>query len=104
MLERQISYIKGALIITSRDLKKQAIDQKELIKVLVLANKTVIVKLVQYRFKLKKEDKLRVDLKHPAYYTLLQIICVEDMCNIHRVPKDKHWKYPRKMYWALNKK
>jgi len=30
-----------------------------------------MVRLTRYRFKLKDEDKLRVNLKHIAYYILL---------------------------------
>jgi len=49
-----------------------------------------VVRLTRYRFKLKDKDKLRVNLKHAAYYTLLWIAYVDNMYNMHRAPKDKN--------------
>jgi len=63
-----------------------------------------VVRLIRYRFKLKNKDKLRVNLKHIAYYTLLWIACVDNICNIHRVLKDKNQKYLIRMYWAPEEK
>jgi len=63
-----------------------------------------VVRLTRYRFKLKDKDKLRVNLKHVVYYTLLWIACVDNMCNMYRVPKDNNWKYPVRIYWALEEK
>ena len=57
-----------------------------------------MVRLTRYRFKLKDKDKLRVNLKNAAYYTLLWIACVDNMCNMHRAPKDKNRKYPVRIY------
>jgi len=47
MSKRQIGYIKGALIIILKDLKEQAIDWKEMIRILVLVNKIVTFRLTQ---------------------------------------------------------
>ena len=104
MLERQISYIKEALIIIFKNLEEQAIDQREIIQVLVLVNKTAEFKLTRERFKLKNKDKLRVNLKYPAYYILVQIIYMDNMYNIYKTPKDKYYKYPMRIYWTINKK
>jgi len=49
-----------------------------------------VVRLTKYRFKLKDKDKLRVNPKYIAYYILLWIAYVDNMCNIHRAPKDKN--------------
>ena len=57
-----------------------------------------MVRLTRYRFKLKGEDKLRVNLKYIVYYTLSWIAYVDDIYNIHRAPKDKNWKYPVRIY------
>ena len=46
ILEKQIEHIKGALIITLKNLKEQAVDQKEIIQILVLANSTVMFRLL----------------------------------------------------------
>jgi len=63
-----------------------------------------VVRLTRYRFKLKDKDKLRVNLKHIAHYTLLWIACVDNMCNIYRVLKDKNRKYLVRIYWAPKEK
>ena len=63
-----------------------------------------MVRLTRYRFKLKDKDKLRVNLKHIAYYILSWIACVDNTCNIHRALKDKNRKYPVRIYWALEEK
>jgi len=63
-----------------------------------------VVRLTRYRFKLKNKNELRVNLKHIAYYTLLWIAYVDNICNIYRVPKDKNRKYLARMYWALEEK
>jgi len=52
-----------------------------------------VVRLTRYRFKLKDENKPRVNLKHTAHYILLWIAYVDNTCNIYRAPKDKNWKY-----------
>ena len=63
-----------------------------------------MVKLTRYRFKLKNKDKLRVNLSHLVHYTLLWIAYMDNVCNIHRAPKDKNWKYLVRIYWALKEK
>ena len=63
-----------------------------------------MVRSTRYRFKLKDKNKLRVNLKNAAHYTLLWIACVDDICNIYRAPKDKNWKYLARIYWALEEK
>jgi len=57
-----------------------------------------VVRLTKYRFKLKDKDKLRVNLKHIAYYTLSWIAYMDNIYNIHRAPKDKNQKYPVRIY------
>ena len=99
-----MSYIKGVLIIILRNLKEGSRDQRSKQQVLVPIVEIPVVRLTRYRFKLKDKDKLRVNLKHTAYYTLLWIACIEDTCNIYRAPKDKNWKYPVRIYQALEKK
>ena len=63
-----------------------------------------MVRLTRYRFKLKSKNKLRVNLRYVAYYTLLWIACIEDIYNIYKVLKDKNQKYLVKIYWALKEK
>ena len=53
-----------------------------------------------YKFKTTKENKLRVNLKYPAHYTLLWTAYVNDIYNIYLAPKKKHQKYFTRIYWS----
>jgi len=57
-----------------------------------------VVRLTRYRFKLKDKDKLRVNLKHLAYYILSQIAYIDNTYNMYRAPKDKNQKYLVRIY------
>jgi len=57
-----------------------------------------VVRLTRYRFKLKDKDKLRVNLKHIAYYTLLWIAYIDNIYNIHRALKYRNRKYLVRIY------
>ena len=57
-----------------------------------------------HKFKLELKDKPKVNLKHPAHYTLLWITCVDNHCNLHHVLKAKIGRYPRRMEWDNSKK
>ena len=56
------------------------------------------------KFKLKLEDKPKINLKHLVYYTLLWIACVKDHCNLYYVLKTKISKYPKRMEWNNSKR
>ena len=62
--KKAINHIKGALIITLKELKKQLENQRSNKYILVLANQVTIQRAINQRFKLKDKDKLRVDLQH----------------------------------------
>ena len=72
-----------------RNLEEGFRDQRSERQVLVPIEERPTVRLARQRFKLKSKDKLRVNLSHLAYYTLLQIAYVDDICNIYRALKDK---------------
>jgi hypothetical protein len=57
-----------------------------------------VFRILRERFKLKGKDKLRVDLKHLAYYTLAWIVYIDDICEIYKVLKVKNKKYLARMY------
>ena len=57
-----------------------------------------------YKFKLKLENKLKIDLKHLAHYTLLWIACVDNHCNLYYILKAKIGRYPKRMEWNNSKK
>ena len=52
------------------------------------------------QFKITKDDKFKVNLKHLAHYILLWIACVDNLCNIYFVLKKKQQRYPIRMYWS----
>ena len=60
-------------------------------------------RLLRQRFKLKNKDKLRVNLKHPAYYILVQIIYIDNQYNIYKALKAKNKKYLVRIYQILDK-
>ena len=52
---------------------------------------------------MQEDNKLRVNLKHLVYYTLLWIACIDDYCDIHKTPKVRNYKYLVRMYWIPSK-
>ena len=41
------------------------------------------------QFKITKNNKFKINLKHLAHYTLLQIVYVDNLYNIYLIPKKK---------------
>ena len=103
IIEKRISYIKGVLIITSKDLEEGLIDQRSDKQIIILVNKELIFRSLRQRFKLKEKDKLRVNLKHLAYYILVQIIYIDNQYNIYKALKAKNRKYLVRIYQTLDK-
>ena len=93
IIEKRISYIKGALIITLKDLEEGLIDQRSNKRIIILVNKGLIFRSLRQRFKLQDKDKPRVNLKHLAHYILAQIIYIDNQCDIYKAPKAKNKKY-----------
>ena len=48
---------------------------------------------------MQKDNELRVNLKHLVYYTLLQIVCVDNKYKMYKVLKVRNYKYLVRMYW-----
>jgi hypothetical protein len=97
-----MSYIKGALIMTLKDLEHQSEDWRIERRILVLAKEFAVFRLPRERFELKSEDEPRVDPKHLAHHILAWIACVDDMCEIYKAPKVKNKKYLARMHWMQN--
>ena len=76
--EKRISHIKGALIITLKDLEEGLTDQRGDKQIAILVNETVAFRLIREKFKLKDEDNLRVNLKYLVYYILVQIAYIDN--------------------------
>ena len=55
-------------------------------------------RILRKRFKLKSEDKLRVDLKHLAHYILVWIAYIDDRYKIYKALKVKNKKYLVRMH------
>ena len=102
-MEKYISHIKGALIITLKDLESGLIDQRGNKQILVLVCEVIIFRSLRQRFKLKDKDKLRVNLKYLAHYILVQIVYIDNQYNIYKVLNVKNKKYLIRIYQALNK-
>ena len=62
-----------------------------------------MLRSLRQRFKLKDKDKLRVNPKHLVYYTLVQIIYIDNQYNIYKAPKAKNKKYLVRIYQILDK-
>ena len=102
-MEKRISHIKGVLIIILKDLEEGLTEQRNNRQVLVLANKGLIFRSLRQRFKLKDKDELRVNLKYLAYYILVQIIYIDNQCDIYKALKAKKKKYLVRIYQLLDK-
>ena len=47
---------------------------------------------------MQEDNKLRVNLKYPVHYTLLQIVYIDNYYNMHRTPKERNHKYLVRIY------
>jgi len=54
-------------------------------------------------FKIQEDDKLRVDLKHLAHYTLLWIVYIDNYYKIYKALKARNYKYLVRIYWMPSK-
>ena len=68
-------------------------DQRINLEILVLAKDIVIFRLTKQRVKLKKNNKLRVNLKYLVYYILAWIIYIDNIYKIYKALKVKNKKY-----------
>ena len=103
IIEKRISYIKGALIIMLKDLEEGLMDQRSNKRIVIPVNKGLTFRSLRQRLKLKEEDKPRVNLKYLAYYILVQIIYIDNQCNIYKALKAKNKKYLVRIYQTLDK-
>ena len=51
---------------------------------------------------MQEDNKLRVNLRHLVYYTLLWIAYIDNYYNIHKALKKRNYKYPVRIYWMLS--
>ena len=94
---REIEAIKAILVNIKGNLEKQADDWRDNWEFTVNTDsQKLLLQERGCRFILEKDNKLRINLKHPAYYMLSWITCIDDYCNLHYTLKTKHSKYPKK--------
>ena len=86
-----------------KDLEKGLPDQRSNKRIIILVNKGLTSRSLRQRFKLKEEDKPRVNLKHLAYYILAWIIYIDNQYNIYKILKAKNKKYLVRIYQTLDK-
>ena len=86
-----------------KDLKNGLVDQRNNQQVIVLANNRLIFRSLRQRFKLKEENKPRVNLKYLVYYILVQIIYIDNQYNIYKALKAKNKKYLVRIYQIIDK-
>jgi len=102
---REIEAIKAILVNIKGNFEKQADNWRDNWEFTVNTDsQKLLLQKRGHRFTLKKNNKLRINLKHPVYYTLLWIVYIDDYCNLHYTPKAKHSKYPKRMNWDDSKK
>jgi len=51
---------------------------------------------------MQEDDKLRVNLKYLAHYTLSWIVYIDNYYNIYKTPKVRNYKYLVRIYWILS--
>ena len=81
-----------------KDLENRLINQRSDKQIIVLVNKGLTFRSLRQRFKFKDKDKIRVNLKHLAYYILVQIIYIDNQYNIYKALKAKNKKYLVRIY------
>ena len=82
------------------NLEEESIGQRKKWQIIILA-KDYFKKWSRNRqFKITEDDELKINLKHLVHYTLLQIACVDDLCNIYLILKKKQQRYPIRIYWS----
>ena len=72
-----------------KDLEEENTDQKKKQQITILARNYSKKWSRNKQFKITKDNKPKINLKHPAHYILLWIACVDDLCDIYLAPKKK---------------
>ena len=71
------------------NLKEESTGQKKKWQITILAKDYSKKWSRNRQFKITKDNKPRVNLKHLIHYTLLQIAYIDNLCNIHLILKKK---------------
>ena len=71
------------------DLEKESVNQRKKWQITILAKNYSEEWSRNQQFKITKDNKLKINLKHPIHYTLLQIAYVDNLYNIYLILKKK---------------
>ena len=80
------------------DLKEESAGQRKKQQITILAKDYFKKWSKNRQFKIIKNNKPKVNLKHLVHYILLQIAYVDNLYNIHLILKKKLQRYLIKMY------
>ena len=80
------------------NLEKESIKQKKKQQITIPAKDYSEKWSKNKQFKTTKNNKPKVNLKHLVHYTLLQIVYIDNLYNIHLTPKKKLQRYPTRIY------
>ena len=72
-----------------KDLEEETAGQRKKQQITILVKNYSKKWSRNQQFKITKDNKFRVDLKHLVHHTLLQIVYVDDLYNIHLILKKK---------------
>ena len=86
---RYTKYIKGALIINLDNLKEESAGWRKKQQITILVKDYSEKWSRNRQFEITEDDKLRINLKHLVYYTLLWIACVDNLYDIYLILKKK---------------
>ena len=82
------------------DLKEQVRNWRDSWQIIVpVKSKAALIMYRYQKFKLQEENKLQVDLKNLAHYTLLWIVCVDNYYKMYKMPKVKNSRFLERMDW-----
>ena len=71
------------------DLEEESAGQKKKWQITILAKDYSKKWSRNKQFKITENNKPRVNLKHLVHYTLLQIVYIDNLCDIHLTLKKK---------------
>ena len=85
---------------TAQDLKERSQYQREQWDFIILARDTLmeLARYLKEQYSKQDKNKLRDNPKYLIYYTLLQIIYIDNHCKIYQYLKQQANRYLNKMY------
>ena len=82
------------------DLKEKSISQRKKWQITILVKDYSKKWSRNQQFKITENNKPKVNLKYLAHHILLQIVYIDNLCNIHLILKKKQQRYLTRMYWS----